>query len=129
MKNTNVYNSLETPCFVLDVMELQQSINGYYEALRSNFSKTIIGYSVKTNSLPYCLCKAKDFGVYAEVVSHDEYELAILCGFPIYKIIYNGPMKSKETFIQAIEGGALVNIETKRELEWLKDLNLSLIHI
>lgn len=31
-------------------------------------------------------------------------------------------MKSKETFIDAITNGAIVNIETKREIEWLKEL-------
>lgn len=123
MELTKLYKSLQTPCFILNVAELKRSIDGYKMALDRHFQKAIIGYSVKTNSTPYCMRKAGDFGAYAEVVSHDEYELAILCGFPIYKIIYNGPMKSKETFIQAIEGGALVNIETKRELEWLKDLN------
>ena len=108
MEQTNIYKSLQTPCFVLDVKELKRSIDGYQRALDSNFGKAIIGYSVKTNSTPYCMRKAGDFGAYAEVVSHDEYELAVLCGFPIDKIIYNGPMKSKQTFIKAVEGGAIV---------------------
>lgn len=123
MEQINLYKSLQTPCFVLDVAELKRSIDGYQKALDSNFQKAIVGYSVKTNSTPYCMRQAGDFGAYAEVVSHDEYELAVLCGFPTNRIIYNGPMKSKETFIEAVEGGAIVNIETKRELEWLKDLD------
>ncbi len=61
-------------------------------------------------------------GGYAEVVSHDEYELAVLCGFRPAQIIYNGPMKSKETFLDAVRNGAIVNIETKRELHWLEEL-------
>ena len=56
-------------------------------------------------------------------VSHDEWELARLCGFDRQHIVYNGPMKSKETFLDAVEHGAIVNIETKRELEWLKELD------
>ena len=123
MEQTNSYKSLETPCFILDVAELNRSVKGFQKALDSNFKRAIVGYSVKTNSTPYCMGKAGEFGAYAEVVSHDEYELALLCGFPIERIIYNGPMKSKKTFIEAIEGGAIVNIETKRELEWLNDLD------
>ena len=65
---------------------------------------------------------ASEMGAYAEVVSYDEYQLARLCGFEIDHIVYNGPMKSKETFIEAVANGAIVNIETKRELEWLKEL-------
>ena len=113
---------LETPCFILDKAELERSIYGFKDALDKHFSKNIIGYSVKTNSLPYCMCLAREMGCYAEVVSHDEYELALLCGYSKDHIIYNGPMKSKETFLDAIIHGAIVNLEAKREIEWLQDL-------
>lgn len=128
MALTNICNLVSTPCFILDVAELQRSVEGFQKALNSHFSKAIVGYSVKTNSVPYCLCKAGKYGAYAEVVSHDEYELAKLCGFKPEKIIYNGPMKSKSTFLEAVEGGAIVNIETKRELEWLKSLDQRKVH-
>lgn len=123
MEQTNLYKQLETPCFVLDEEELRRSVIGFQTALRSHFNDIVVGYSVKTNSVPYCVHKALELGAYAEVVSHDEYELVLLCGFPKDKIIYNGPMKSKVTFIDAVEHGAIVNIETKRELGWLKELD------
>lgn len=113
---------LQTPCFILDPKELERSVKGYQRALDANFKKAIVGYSVKTNSTPYCIKLAGEFGSYAEVVSYDEYELAMLCGFEKNHIIYNGPMKNKETFIDAITNGAIVNIETKRELLWLNEL-------
>ena len=59
---------------------------------------------------------------YAEVVSYDEYNLVLKCGFDKSHIIYNGPMKDKASFIDALENGAIVNIETKRELDWLLEL-------
>lgn len=113
---------LQTPCFILDPDELERSVEGFKEALNTNFKKSIVGYSVKTNSLPKCMKLANKMGAYAEVVSYDEYQLALLCGFDRNHIIYNGPMKSKETFLDAILHGAIVNIETKRELQWLLDL-------
>lgn len=113
---------LQTPCFILDKEELERSVKGYQEALRSNFKESIVGYSVKTNSVPACMKLAGEMGAYAEVVSQDEYELALLCGFEKHNVVYNGPMKSKETFLDAVVNGAVVNIETKRELEWLKAL-------
>lgn len=120
--NFTKITELETPCFILDKEEFERSIYGFKNALDKNFKNSIIGYSVKTNSLPYCLCLARDMGCYAEVVSHDEYELALLCGYSKDHIIYNGPMKSKETFLDAIINGSIVNLETKREIEWLKEL-------
>lgn len=118
----NDYDELITPCYILDNRELSKSITGFQNALRSRFSSSFVGYSVKTNSLPYCLRLARELGCYAEVVSTDEYELALKCGFRKDRIIYNGPMKSHDTFIDAITSGAIVNIETHREIDWLKDL-------
>lgn len=114
--------TLQTPCFILDKDELERSVKGYQNALTANFKQSIVGYSVKTNSVPACMKMAGEMGAYAEVVSHDEYELARLCGFEKDCIVYNGPMKSKVTFLDAVEHGAIVNIETKRELDWLKEL-------
>lgn len=114
---------LNTPCFICDKDELTRSIMGFSSALQSHFNQSVVGYSVKTNSVPCCLSIARDNNCYAEVVSFDEYNLAIKCGFKKNHIIYNGPMKSKETFIDAIQNGAVVNIDTKRELEWLRELS------
>ncbi len=116
------YQDFTTPCFVLHEEELAKSIVGFQRALNRNFPKSIVGYSVKTNSLPYCLKIAREHGCYAEVVSSDEFELSLACGFSVERIVYNGPMKSKPTFLQAMQGGALVNIETFREIEWLREL-------
>ncbi|MDE6278749.1 MAG: diaminopimelate decarboxylase, partial [Paramuribaculum sp.] len=116
-------NHLTTPCFIFDEAEFERGITGFRDALKSYFNKSKIGYSVKTNSLPYALQQAHRYGCKAEVVSHDEYRLARLCGYEPQDIIYNGPMKSRETFIEAVTCGAIVNIETKRELQWLSQLS------
>lgn len=115
-------NNLETPCYVIDAAEFERGITSFGAALTKEFKHHIIGYSVKTNSLPWCLKRAKELGCHAEVVSHDEFSLARRCGYPIDQIIYNGPMKSKGTFIEAICNGAIVNIDTHREISWLRDL-------
>lgn len=121
-------NNLLTPCFIFDEAEFKRGILGFRDAMNKQFKRVDIGYSVKTNSLPYALRIARKSNCLAEVVSHDEYELAKLCGFSPDRIIYNGPMKSKETFIEAVIGGAIVNLETKRELEWLNDLPVDRKH-
>lgn len=119
---SNIFQ-FSTPCFIFDEAEFQRGVAGFHDALALKFKSVAIGYSVKTNSLPYALMQAHRFGCKAEVVSHDEYRLARLCGFAPNDIIYNGPMKSWETFHEAMVGGAIVNIETKRELQWLDRLS------
>lgn len=115
--------TIKTPCFILDTAELNRSVEGFKAALAGRFAHFVLGYSVKTNSLPYCLCAVQKLGCWAEVVSAEEYELALACGFAKSQIIYNGPLKSRETFLDAMAGGATVNIETHRELAWLKELS------
>ncbi len=117
-----IQKNIETPCFIFDEAEFRIGVEGFRAALAEKFRQVAIGYSVKTNSLPYALRQAHRLGCKAEVVSHDEYRLARLCGYEPHEIIYNGPMKSVETFYEAVRGGAIVNIETKRELQWLEHL-------
>ena len=124
MATTNLtkYSQLETPCFIFHEAEFYRGVREFQFAMSNHFRFFEIGYSVKTNSLPFALATAKHLGCMAEVVSADEYNLARLCGYDIHRIIYNGPLKSKETFLEAIENGAIVNIETKREICWLNEL-------
>lgn len=115
----------QTPCFILDEAEFHRNVDAFQMALHRHFDDSIIGFSVKTNSFPYLLRLACEHNCYAEVVSYTEYELALMCGFSKERVIYNGPMKSEDTFVDALEHGAIVNIETQREIEWLRHLDRS----
>ncbi|WP_164506875.1 type III PLP-dependent enzyme domain-containing protein [Lapidilactobacillus bayanensis] len=111
---------METPYFVIDQNKLADNLQELQEALAATFAKSIIGYSFKTNSVPWILDFMKCAGCYAEVVSDDEYQLAQKCGYAPDKIIYNGPAKSEATFADALAQGAIINLETHRELRWLE---------
>ena len=114
--------NIQSPCFVLNEQDFKQGIHEFDYALNNHFPHHIVGYSVKTNCLPDVVAKARDFGCFAEVVSDDELELALACGYGMKEIVFNGPMKSKSQFLEAVMGGAIVNIETHREIAWLKEL-------
>lgn len=115
---------LETPCFIVNSKVFCDNVNELRRAMLEGFQSSILAYSVKTNALPYLLSLACACGLYAEVVSEDEYQLAKSVGFSKERIVYNGPLKSKETFLDALRNGAYVNIETKRELEWLQEKDI-----
>ena len=112
--------ALHTPCFVLDSNELKANYRAFSEALSRHFPSHILAYSVKTNSNPFLLKVLLEEGAAAEVVSATEYALAGAMGFK--RLIYNGPVKEKESFLAALEEGALVNIDSHQELSWLQDL-------
>ena len=116
------YQQLETPCYIIHKDELEQGITLLKTALEENWKNSIVGYSFKTNALPWALSQMKAAGFYAEVVSEDEYELAEYMGFEHF--IYNGPVKGKDSFLRALKRGAIVNLDAKRELDWLEESGL-----
>ena len=86
---------VETPYYMIDKEELQKNIDDLREALEKYWSRHVIGYSFKTNSLPWLVRYFRDSGFYAEVVSGDEYQLSALTGYDKHKVIYNGPCKEQ----------------------------------
>ena len=111
-----------TPYYVIDKEALENGICKLKNALDKYWGNSIIGYSYKTNSLPWIIKFYKDKGCYAEVVSDDEYLLAQSIKTEPGRIIYNGMLKSKETFLEAIQNRCIVNIDSQREIDWLEEL-------
>lgn len=70
---SKIYN-LQTPCFIFDEAEFKRGVYGFRDALLKKFDQVDIGYSVKTNPLPYVIRHAGKLGCKAEVVSQDEYD-------------------------------------------------------
>ena len=125
---TQLLRTPETPCYVIDEAALTCSLRSFATAMSELFPHSVAALSVKTNPLPHLLTRACEMGYLAEVVSADEYELALRCGFAKNRIVYNGPLKSRDTFLDAIEHGALVNLETFREVGWLASLDHRRVH-
>ena len=117
---------LPTPYFLLDEPVLQRYFDMLTKALKENWPNYQIGYSFKTNSLPWLVNFYKKQGAYAEVVSKDEYGLAKYLGFKDSEIIYNGPYKDEASFRAVVLAGGYVNVDSKWELEWLAKLSREL---
>lgn len=113
------FTNFPTPFFTFDRRRFERNVERWREALAVRFGRSVVSYSVKTNSAECVLRAALQCGCRAEVVSHDEYMLARQIGFAPDRIVYNGPLKQRESFIEAIMAGAVVNVECKRELDWL----------
>lgn len=115
---------LKTPYYVIHKKELDLNFQKLENALKKHWKNYIIGYSYKTNALPWIISHFNHLGCFAEVVSDDEYNLAELIGVEKNKFIYNGPIKTKKSFIAALEHGCLVNIDSMREIMWLNDVEI-----
>ena len=112
---------MKTPYFLINENQLTEGLQKLKAALQSAWPNYIIGYSYKTNSLPWIINYFKEHGCYAEVVSGDEYKLAKSIGLKHF--IYNGIAKTKATFLEAVKNGAIVNIDSEYEIDWLDELN------
>lgn len=114
----------KTPYFLISKDKLQSNIDDFVSALALLWPNSQLSYSVKTNSLPWILQYLHSKNLFAEVVSDEEYMLALKCGFSSDAIVFNGPIKTKENFELAVQQGSIVNIDSKRELEWIKGIEL-----
>ena len=113
---------MNTPYYLIDQNALDDNFRKLKGALQNNWNHSIIGYSYKTNALPWVIQHFDQLGCYAEVVSEEEYRLAKRIGVQKGRIIYNGPIKSRESFLEAIQDGCMVNIDSAREIDWLDAL-------
>lgn len=111
---------MKTPYFMIKENELSKNISQFKEALKKEWSNSQLSYSVKTNSLPWLLNYMNENDVMAEVVSDEEYLLARKCGYNDDRIVFNGPIKGNEILVEAINGGAFVNIDSKNDINVIK---------
>ena len=113
---------LQTPYFIIDEDILIKYYQMLVDSLSQNWDNYLIGYSFKTNSLPWLVSFVKKNGAYAEVVSEDEYLLARHLGYKSGEIIYNGPYKSEVSFREVLLAGGYVNLDSKLEISWLSKI-------
>lgn len=114
---------MKYPHYVIHQQTFQTLLDDLQDALQTYWPNYSIGYSYKTNAMPWVVCFCRDRGCLAEVVSADEYQLAKLYGVPDHRIIYNGPVKGKESFLSVVSNRGIVNIDSQREIAWLSELD------
>ena len=112
-----------TPYFEINESKLQRDFDKLTTSLKENWRNYRIGYSFKTNSLPWLVRFYQKQGVSAEVVSQDEYSLARYMEFRDDEIIYNGPYKSRQSFRDVVLAGGIVTMDSQFELDWLTELS------
>ncbi|RRD46181.1 hypothetical protein [Tessaracoccus sp. OH4464_COT-324] len=108
-----------TPAFVVDEAALLGQVHSFKQALADSWPNSVLSYSVKTNSLPWLVAWMGRHGVPAEIVSEEEWDLAVAVGHHPERIVVNGPTKSRRLVDEALDAGAVVNLDSRRELRWV----------
>ena len=113
---------LSTPCYVFEKKELEENFRDFKKALHTYWSAdSRVAYSVKTNPFPWILDVARSCGCMAEVVSDEEYHLALSRGFTPDEIVFNGPIKGRAWLRFALASGSLVNIDSENDIDWVEE--------
>ena len=110
-----------SPFYLLHHHSFLDNYHRISAAFRHHYDKLIIGYSYKTNYIPYLCQLIKSAGGYAEVVSRMEYELALKIGQNPRKIIFNGPVKLFEDIECALLNNSMINLDSWGEIEHIQN--------
>jgi len=115
----NLIGTYGSPLFVLSEKQVRRNYRAAYRAFSTRYPKVQFAWSYKTNYLNAVCQIFHQEGSWAEVVSGFEYRKALGNGVPGNKIIFNGPGKSKEDLLLAMENDSLIHIDHLEELNQL----------
>ncbi len=118
-------DKLGTSFYIFHVKKVEENLRSLYQSFSKRYPNVVIGYSYKTNYLPYLCKRMQQLGAYAEVVSRLEYDLALTIGQPPEQIIFNGPLKTYEDICLALDQGSIVNLDSFYEVDHIRNYCLS----
>ena len=110
----------DTPSFVFDLNKINLNINKLKKGMNL-LPKYHLCYSTKTNPLRNIVLYMESKGLYAECVSKQEYEYISKLNISCEKIIFNGPIKTEEDLLLAINNNSYINLDSLNEVYFLID--------
>ncbi|MGC4002360.1 MAG: hypothetical protein QM811_04120 [Pirellulales bacterium] len=106
-----------SPFYLFDQQRFINNYERFETAFVDRYNNTRIGYSYKTNYLPWICRIVRDHGGIAEVVSRLEYDLALRINQNPQDILFNGPLKESRDLELALDLGSSVNLDAEHELD------------
>jgi diaminopimelate decarboxylase len=94
-----------TPLYVFDGARLESEARAFQAAAGEDAT---VAYSVKSNPLMGLVARLHRAGCWAEVASGFEYRIARRAGVPGSRIVFNGPLKTRQELRRALREGATV---------------------
>jgi diaminopimelate decarboxylase len=105
--------------WIVDLCEYKKQCRSFSRSFQQYYPASFLSHSYKTNYLETLCAAADEEGLYAEVVSAMEYELATAYGIDTSRIILNGPIKEDDLLIKALVGGSMINLDSVQEAQRL----------
>ncbi len=125
-KAEELINKFGSPLFLLDESLFIKRIKEVKDLFSKNYENFQLAYSFKTNYLRRICDLVYKHGVFAEVISGFEYDLAKLVGYNGKKIIVNGPYKPFNELVKYVKDSCIINVDNKEELRHLNEITKGL---
>ena len=106
--------------FIANYQHFRSSIKKYYKNSK-------VAYSFKANYMPIIGQLLNNIEGIGEVVSRLEYDIA-LKHLKANKVIFNGPIKTKNDITYALVNGSMINLDSFYEIDFLEDIASNLNH-
>ena len=104
-----------TPIFIFDEEGIKARYQEFSHAVNNIYNNFKIAISYKTNPLIHIISLLDKMGAYPEVVSGIEYQLARKVTKK--QIVFNGPLKTKEELLIAIQENSIINCDHLHEVK------------
>ncbi|MBI3819666.1 MAG: alanine racemase [Planctomycetes bacterium] len=105
-----------SPLFVFSERRIRSRVREAREAFGRRHPNVTLCCSYKTNYLGAICAIQHQEGSLAEVVSGMEYEKARRLGIPGNRIVFNGPMKTRDELVRAIREDAILHADSLDEI-------------
>lgn len=129
--NDICYNELikkrQTPLVCISLDRVKDNLDILKREFDSLDIKYKIHYAIKASYFKPLLSLMKKEKIGVEVISENEWKMAILAGFLDKEIIFNGLGRSGLEIYESLQKGAIVNIDSLSELKKLEGLKKSII--
>ncbi|MCP4121441.1 MAG: diaminopimelate decarboxylase [Bacteroidetes bacterium] len=111
-----------SPLFVMSERKIRENIRNAKRIFETRYPKVQFAWSYKTNYLNAVCNVFHQEGSWGEVVSRFEYEKAVGNGVPPDKILFNGPDKTDDDLLLAIQNDSPIHLDHLDELYRLTEL-------
>jgi len=112
-----------SPLFVVSEKTIRETYREAKQAFDTRYPKVQFAWSYKTNYLNAVCRVFHHEGAWAEVVSGMEYDKALQNGVKGSQIIFNGPSKTREDLVKAVDNDSLIHIDHFDELFLIIELS------
>ena len=111
---------INIPSYIVDLDVIDKNINKLKKGM-DLLQHYNLCYSTKTNPLKQIIMFMNSKNIYSECVSVQEYDYLLKIGISGENIVFNGPIKTKETLLKAINNNSYINLDSLTEVQYLVD--------